>query len=76
MNPVSDDSAREQQLEAILHAYLQAVDAGEAPDRADLLRQHPKFASEIADFFADQDRVAQLAHVWCCAHDFRISGRR
>jgi tRNA A-37 threonylcarbamoyl transferase component Bud32 len=61
MNPASDDSARDDQLEAILHAYLQAVDAGQVPDRDDLLRQHPEFASELAAFFADQDAVAQMA---------------
>jgi WD40 repeat protein/tRNA A-37 threonylcarbamoyl transferase component Bud32 len=61
MKPASDDSARDQQLEAILHSYLQAVDAGQAPDRDALLRQHPEFASELAAFFAGQDEVAQLA---------------
>jgi tRNA A-37 threonylcarbamoyl transferase component Bud32/outer membrane protein assembly factor BamB len=61
MNPASHDSARDQQLEAILHAYLQAVDAGQAPDRDALVRQHPAFASELAAFFADQDEVARLA---------------
>ncbi len=37
MNLASHDSARDHQLEAILHAYLQAVDAGQAPDRDALL---------------------------------------
>src|SRR2546423_820227 len=61
MTPASHDSARDRQLEEILHAYLQAVDAGQSPDRDALLRQHPQFASELADFFADQDEVARLA---------------
>jgi serine/threonine-protein kinase len=61
MNPASHDSARDRQLEAILHSLLQAVDAGRAPDRDALLRQHPEFASELAAFLADQDKVAQLA---------------
>jgi WD40 repeat protein/Flp pilus assembly protein TadD len=62
MTSTTDDSARDRQLEAILHAYLQAVDAGQPPDRDSLLRQHPEFASELAAFFADQDAVSQLAH--------------
>src|SRR5262245_6083848 len=61
MNPASDDSARDRELEAILHEYLQEVDAGRAPDRDALLRQHPEFASELAAFFADQDEVSRLA---------------
>jgi hypothetical protein len=41
MNPASHDAARDRQLEAILHTYLQAVDAGQTPDRDALLREHP-----------------------------------
>src|SRR4051812_22892504 len=61
MNPASDDSARDHRLEAILHTYLQAVDAGEPPDRDAVLRQHPDLAPELAAFFANQDEVAGLA---------------
>src|SRR5262245_48103929 len=61
MNPASDGSARDRQLEAILHAYLQAVDAGRPPDREAVLQQHPEFASELEAFFGNQDVVSQLA---------------
>src|SRR5579871_2225679 len=61
MNPASDDSARDRRLEEILHRYLQAVDAGQPPDRDTLRRQHPEFASELTAFFADQDALAGLA---------------
>ena len=62
MNPASHDSVQDRQLEAVLHAYLQAVDAGQAPDRDALLRQHPEFASDLAAFFADQDELTRVAH--------------
>jgi WD40 repeat protein/tetratricopeptide (TPR) repeat protein len=61
MTPASDDSTRDRQLEAILHSYLQAVDAGQAPDRDALLREHPDLAAELAAFFANQDEVSQIA---------------
>jgi WD40 repeat protein len=52
---------RERRLHAILHDYLQAVDAGQAPDRPALLRDHPEFAADLEAFFADQDRVERVA---------------
>ena len=40
---MSDDqeSSRSQQLNAILAAYLQSVEAGQAPSHEQLLAQHP-----------------------------------
>jgi WD40 repeat protein/tRNA A-37 threonylcarbamoyl transferase component Bud32 len=61
MNPAPEDSARSRRLEAALHDYLQAVDAGRPPDREALVRQHPDLASELAAFFANQDEVARIA---------------
>jgi WD40 repeat protein/tRNA A-37 threonylcarbamoyl transferase component Bud32 len=48
----------ETELEDVILAYLTAVDAGEAPGREELMNRHPQFASELADFFADQDQTA------------------
>jgi hypothetical protein len=43
-------SARDQRLEAILLAYLEAVEAGRAPPREQWLAAHPEFAAEQAAF--------------------------
>jgi serine/threonine protein kinase/WD40 repeat protein len=56
-----DSPTREQRLQEILHDYLRAVDAGQAPDRQDLLRRHPDFASDLTAFFQDQSKLSHLA---------------
>jgi hypothetical protein len=48
-------------VDRIILAYLEEVDAGRSPDRAALLARHPDLADELAEFFADQDRLAPLA---------------
>jgi WD40 repeat protein len=59
MNHPSSD--REQHLNEVLADYLEAVEAGARPDRQELLTRHPDLASELAEFFANHDRLAQLA---------------
>jgi WD40 repeat protein/tetratricopeptide (TPR) repeat protein len=54
-------SPQEQKLQAVLLAYLQAVDAGEVPDRQELLRNHAELADELRAYFADQDRLERAA---------------
>jgi WD40 repeat protein/tRNA A-37 threonylcarbamoyl transferase component Bud32 len=54
----SDRAAR---LTEVIHDYLRAVDQGRVPDREELLRRHSDLASDLAAFFADQDRLDQVA---------------
>jgi eukaryotic-like serine/threonine-protein kinase len=56
-----DMAAREERLCEIIGAYYAASGDGHEPDRAGWLSRHPKFAADLAEFFANQDRLHQLA---------------
>jgi tRNA A-37 threonylcarbamoyl transferase component Bud32 len=55
------ESASENAVNVVLAAYHQAVDAGQAPNRADFLAQHPEMSDELRAYFADLDQVESLA---------------
>jgi tetratricopeptide (TPR) repeat protein len=48
---------RDKRLDEIVVAYLEAVEAGQTLDRNEWLAREPGLAAELAEFFADQDRV-------------------
>ena len=60
----NDDADRDRRIGQAVAAYLEALDAGQAPDREAFLRQHPDLAEDLAAYFAQldhfQDFVAPL----------------
>jgi tRNA A-37 threonylcarbamoyl transferase component Bud32/sugar lactone lactonase YvrE len=57
----SPDGTPEQSFQAVLAAYLQAVEAGQQPDRDVWLATHPDMAEQLRFFFANQDEFARRA---------------
>jgi hypothetical protein len=56
-----DPTMSHSSLDAVIAAYTMALEAGEVPDRDQLLEKHPDHASALSAFFADIDRVDRLA---------------
>ncbi|HVW02837.1 MAG TPA: protein kinase, partial [Planctomycetaceae bacterium] len=48
-------------LDQVIADYLGQVDAGEAPDRDDLINRHPEFSAELQAFFANRDHFDRAA---------------
>src|SRR5260370_27624671 len=55
------EAEREQRLNDILLAYVEAVEAGHVPDRRQLLALYPDFASELSEFFDGRDQVEVMS---------------
>ena len=48
-------------LDAVIAAYMLAVEAGDVPNRQELLDRHPEHAEALRAFFADLDRMDRVA---------------
>ena len=60
----SDDGVNSsgcERLNEIIAEYLRAAESGEAPDRQEFLDRHEDLADELKSFFADHDKVKELA---------------
>jgi len=58
--PDEESSVPNERLYEAIALYLAAVEAGLKPDQQDMLRRFPDVAAELADFFADQERVERV----------------
>src|SRR3954471_14621390 len=57
---LTEDPERRRRFEAALGTYFEALDAGQSPDRQELLARHPELAAELAAFFAEQECFHRL----------------
>ncbi|MGO9470660.1 MAG: protein kinase domain-containing protein [Isosphaeraceae bacterium] len=61
MTTPNDPTMSHDSLDAVIAAYMLAVEAGEVPNRQALLDQHPEHADSLRAFFADLDRMDRVA---------------
>jgi serine/threonine protein kinase len=62
MNEETADSPQEHdRLQEILLRYVEAAEAGSAPDRQTFLAAHPEFAAEISQFLAGYHQLNRMA---------------
>ena len=61
MTTPNDPTMSHDSLDAVIAAYMLAVEAGEVPNRQELLDRHPELADALRAFFADLDRMDRVA---------------
>ena len=61
MTTPSDPTMSHDSLDAVIAAYMLAVEAGDVPNRQALLDQHSEHADALHAFFADLDRMDRVA---------------
>ncbi len=59
-DPISQNG-RDDRLNEVLLAYVEAVQEGRPPERAQLLAAHPDLRAELEEFLAGHDEVERLA---------------
>jgi hypothetical protein len=52
-SPLPGGEDREERLDAVLSEYLEAADAGRAPDPEAVIARHPDLAGALREFFRD-----------------------
>src|SRR5258708_7831715 len=53
--------ASDAQLERVIADYIRECEGGALPNRRQILDRHPELAEELRQFFAQRDRMNQLA---------------
>lgn len=53
--PTESTAGQDPVLDAVIAEYLTAIQAGQRPDRGEILRRHPELVRPLEEFFADYD---------------------
>ncbi len=61
MTTPNDPTMSHDSLDAVIAGYMLAVEAGDVPNRQELLDRHPEHAESLHAFFADLDRMDRVA---------------
>ena len=59
--PTESTAGQDPELDAVIAEYLTAIQAGQRPDRGEILRRHPELVRPLEEFFADYDYFQHLA---------------
>jgi serine/threonine-protein kinase len=75
MLPSPDPSSRrDERVNEAIAAFLEAAEAGRAPDREAFLARYPDLADELRAFLADRERFRQAAEQLCSAPSVPADG--
>ena len=74
MTTPNDHTMSHDSLDAVIAAYMLAVEAGDVPNRQELLDQHPEHAEALRGFFADLDRMDRVSAPLRLADDLEATG--
>jgi eukaryotic-like serine/threonine-protein kinase len=67
------DDSRRQRLDEVIGEFLVAQDAGQNPNPSEWLARHPELCPELAEFFADRERMDELVDPLKVSPDLTIS---
>ncbi len=60
MTTPNDPTMSHNSLDAVIAAYMLAVESGDVPNRQELIDQHPEHTEALQAFFADVDRMDRV----------------
>ena len=61
MSTPHDPTMSHSSLDPVIASYMQSIEAGQVPNRQELLDKHPDVAAQLHAFFADFDRMDRIA---------------